>query len=83
MNKKMKTAQEYIDQEFPKGKTKYRGQALVLSVLSNLEGREQKEKELIEILKLCPTCNGTHGEWIKKEEIINKLKGKDKARTKA
>ena len=37
----MRTAEEYLDEQFPKGKTKFRGQAMVLLALAREEGRFQ------------------------------------------
>jgi len=40
----IKEIEEYLDKEFPKGKTKFRGQAMVLLALA----RQQREKEIKE-----------------------------------
>ena len=34
--------------------------------------------EIKKWLKLCPTCDGTHGEWIRKEDLKQKLKELEK-----
>ena len=48
MNKEeeLKKDEEYLDKEFPKGKTKFRGQAMVLLALARNQGR-QEERERI------------------------------------
>ena len=45
-SEKIKEDEEYLDKEFPKGKTKFRGQAMVLLALA----RHQREKEILEII---------------------------------
>lgn len=39
---------EYLDQEFPKGKTKFRGKAMVLLSLARGVGAKTKEEDLIQ-----------------------------------
>jgi len=39
---------EYLDEKFPKGKTKFRGEAMVLLALARKEGRAEGKKELQE-----------------------------------
>ena len=46
-----KKAEEYLDQEFPKGETKFRGQAMVLLALAKHEGKLQAINEFKEKLK--------------------------------
>ena len=43
-------AEEYLDQEFPKGKTKFRGQAMVLLALTKQE-KDKEASEKVEELK--------------------------------
>lgn len=40
-NKEEKSDEEYLNQEFPKGKTKFRGQAMVLLALARKEGKAE------------------------------------------
>lgn len=42
--------EEYLDEEFPKGKSKLRGKALVLHALSLLEGKKQRSEEIKKII---------------------------------
>jgi len=37
---------EYLDEQFPKGKTKFRGQAMVLLALSRTQGRAEALEEM-------------------------------------
>ena len=39
---------EYLDKEFPKGETKFRGQAMVLLALARREGEQKAIKEVEE-----------------------------------
>ena len=43
--------EEYLDEEFPKGKSKLRGKALVLHALSLLEGKKQRSEEIKKIIE--------------------------------
>jgi hypothetical protein len=47
----MKTDEEYLDKEFPKGKTKFRGQAMVLLALARKEGQQAEQKRILKITK--------------------------------
>lgn len=50
---KLKKDEEYLDKEFSKGKTKFRGQAMILLVLARQEGiKEGKTQEQERILKI-------------------------------
>ena len=40
-SKEEKLDEEYLNQEFPKGKTKFRGQAMVLLALARKEGKSE------------------------------------------
>ena len=40
-NKEEKSDEEYLNQEFPKGKTKFRGQAMVLLALARKQGKSE------------------------------------------
>ena len=46
INMKTKKAEQYLDKEFPKGKTKFRGQAMVLIALS----REEERKRILKLI---------------------------------
>ena len=69
--------EEYLDKEFPKGKTKFRGQAIVLLALAREQGRlemkEDVEKIIDEIKDNCLIDIETSGEvkgfkmWLKQE----------------
>ena len=39
---------DYLDKEFPKGETKFRGQAMVLLALARKEGARLKIEEILE-----------------------------------
>ena len=58
----MKTDEEYLDKEFPKGKTKFRGQAMVLLALAKQEGKQAEQKRILELIdkwwKDDNTCSG-------------------------
>jgi hypothetical protein len=41
-----KEAEEYLDQEFPKGETKFRGQAMVLLALAKSEAQAELDKQI-------------------------------------
>ena len=43
---------EYLDKEFPKGETKFRGQAMVLLALSREVGKKEALKDFIEKIKI-------------------------------
>lgn len=42
---------EYLEQEFPKGKTKFRGQSMVLLTLARIQGSKSKQKEMLDFLE--------------------------------
>ena len=42
--------ENYLDKEFPKGKTKFRGQAMVLLALARQEGQQAEQKRILEII---------------------------------
>ena len=64
----MRTAEEYLDEQFPKGKTKFRGQAMVLLALAREEGRLQA---LADVEKIIDKCSNSRGgvdlEYLKQE----------------
>jgi hypothetical protein len=62
--KKVETAEEYLDREFPKGKTKFRGKALVLYALRGIEERER----IFKIIRIM----GDYG--LVAEEVISRIK---------
>ena len=45
--------------------------AIIHSILTAEQGERTR---ILKALKLCPTCNGTHGEWIRKAEIVKIVK---------
>lgn len=65
----LKKDEEYLDEEFPKGKTKFRGQAMVLLALARREGKKQTHAEEVDFLKnldnLTPERNAQIEERIK------------------
>jgi hypothetical protein len=42
-----------------------------------MEGVEQERNRIINLIGICKVCKGTHGEWIRKEELIKQIQ-KDK-----
>jgi len=36
-------------------------------------GRVDREKEILKIIGFCKICGGSHGEWIRKEELKAKI----------
>jgi len=77
-------AEEYLDEKFPKGKSKLRGEAMVLLALTKQEEQEkilqminrwliertfQTKTELPALIKFMPF------EW---EELVAKIKGEEK-----
>jgi len=46
-NEKFPEDKEYLDNNFPKGKTKFRGQAMVLLALSRNQGKSEARKEFL------------------------------------
>jgi len=42
--------EEYLDEQFPKGKTKFRGQAMVLLALARIEGARKKDEEFLKMI---------------------------------
>lgn len=42
---------DYLDEQFPKGKTKFRGQAMVLLAFAREEGKSETKKEFLEFLE--------------------------------
>jgi hypothetical protein len=41
---------EYLEKEFPKGQTKFRGQAMVLLTLARIQGSLSEEKEVLKLI---------------------------------
>ncbi len=41
---------EYLDEKFPKGKTKFRGEAMVLLTLARIEGEQKRNAEVKQII---------------------------------
>jgi len=65
------TAEEYLEKEFPKGETKFRGQAMVLLALAKIEGREDAKQDFEKMIKAWdvePCCHG-----IRRDELLAKL----------
>ena len=48
---------DYLDKEFPKGKTKFRGQAMVLLALARREGQKVERERILEIASLLVKWN--------------------------
>jgi hypothetical protein len=44
------TAETYLDEQFPKGKTEFRGQAMALLALAKIESKQEAFREVIEFL---------------------------------
>ena len=66
---------EYLDKEFPKGKTKFRGEAMVLLALAREEGENELRKKEIEFLMTCINNTDSVRKRIKKRvaELREKL----------
>lgn len=47
--------EEYLDKKFPKGETKFRGEAMVLLALAREVGKEEAINEFIALIDDCPT----------------------------
>ena len=39
-----------------------------------LKGKADEQKRILKIIKFCKVCDGSHGEWIKKDELESKIK---------
>jgi len=71
---------ECIDKYFPKGNRK-RGEALVLQAVAYIEGKEQREKEILEMIderfnwwKINHVFSIKQSNWLK-DELKQKIKG--------
>jgi len=59
----MPTDEEYLDKNFPKGNTHYRGQAMVVLALARQQGRQEAKQKEIKFLEeyleycICEMCN--------------------------
>ena len=42
--------EEYLDEQFPKGETKFRGQAMVLLALARQVGQKAERKRILELI---------------------------------
>lgn len=72
------TAEDYLDKEFPKGETKFRGQAMVLLALAKMQGRtdalKKVEKEIDDILdKIKNNWNKTNNPKLQVIRELNQL----------
>jgi hypothetical protein len=36
-------------------------------------GKKKERNRIINLIGICKVCKGTHGEWIRKEELIKKI----------
>ena len=61
--------EDYLDEKFPKGKDKRRGEALVVGALGIIKGRQEREAEIIEIIDRFLQEDGI--------ELIKQIKSKE------
>ena len=52
MNKEQEY-EDYLDEKFPKGKDKRRGEALVVGALGIIKGRQEEREKIIGIIPKC------------------------------
>jgi len=38
------------------------------------KGELKERKRILQIIRFCKVCDGSHGEWIKKDELESKIK---------
>lgn len=55
--KKIEEDIEYLDENFPKGKSKFRGEAMVLLALARRQGKSEGIKESIKIIEKWKSCH--------------------------
>ena len=69
---------EYLDEKFPKGKTKFRGEAMVLLAMARQQGKIEIKKDFLKFLKLLnkTKSNNKIGQLIDRE--MTKLQEKKK-----